>query len=188
MSVSSSADTIRSGPSRRRRRSGGSRHRPEPGSSVLIGASEVAFLLLLLEGADAVVVGDAVLTFGGGGEQQLTDDVGERGRIRFDGAGDRIAAERAEAHEALLRLLARLEAESIVVDHDQRTVAFDDRPLLGEVQRHERDVLDVDVLPEVEFRPVRQGEHADALAGAAAAVVERPQLGALTLGIPLVLW
>src|SRR5207245_635430 len=41
--------------------------------------------------------------------------------------------------------------------------------------------------PDVELRPVRQREHADALAGADAAVQQRPELRALILRIPLTL-
>ena len=57
----------------------------------------------------------------------------------------------------------------------------------GEVERHDRDVLEVDVLPDVELGPVRQREDADALALGFARVVERPQLGALVLRVPAVL-
>src|SRR5436190_2257693 len=42
-----------------------------------------------------------------------------------------------------------------------------------------------DVLPHVELGPVADREHADALALAVLPVVERPQLGALVLRVPL---
>jgi hypothetical protein len=76
---------------------------------------------------------------------------------------------------------------ALVVDHDQRAVALDHRALGGEVQRHDRDVLEVDVLPDVELGPVREREHADALALVLAGVVEVPELGALVLRVPAVL-
>ncbi len=47
------------------------------------------------------------------------------------------------------------------------------------------DVLVVDVLPDVELGPVRDGEDPDVLAGPVPPVVERPQLGALVLRVPL---
>src|SRR5690606_16897053 len=47
------------------------------------------------------------------------------------------------------------------------------------------DVLQVDVEPDVELGPVRQGERADALTLREAPVVEVPELRALVLGIPL---
>ena len=43
----------------------------------------------------------------------------------------------------------------------------------------------LDVLPDVELGPVRDGEHADVLALAVLAVVEAPQLRPLVLGVPL---
>ena len=61
------------------------------------------------------------------------------------------------------------ERHALVVDHDQRAVALDHRPLRGEVERHDRDLLEVDVLPDVELGPVREREDADALARAACA-------------------
>ena len=49
-------------------------------------------------------------------------------------------------------------------------------PRRGEIQRHDRDFLALDVEPDVELGPVRQREHAHALAAALAAVVEPPGL------------
>ena len=70
---------------------------------------------------------------------------------------------------------------------DQRVAADDHLALLGEVERHDRDVLDVDVVPDVELGPVREREDADALARSDAAVEQVPQLGPLVLRIPLAL-
>ena len=112
---------------------------------------------------------------------------GQRVGLALDRAGQRVAAERAEAHLLQHRLLARLQRHALVVDHDQRAVALDHRPLRREVQRHDRDVLQVDVLPDVELGPVRHREHADALALVLARVVQAPQLGALVLRVPAVL-
>ena len=58
---------------------------------------------------------------------------------------------------------------------------------LREIERHHRNVLDVDVVPDVELGPVRERKHADALPWRDAAVQEVPELGALALGIPLAL-
>ncbi len=57
--------------------------------------------------------------------------------------------------------------------------------LAGEVEVDDRDVLFVDVLPDVHLGPVGKREDADAFAGVDARVVEVPKLGALVLGIPL---
>ena len=132
------------------------------------------------------MIDHTALALGAGRQEHLLDDVGERGRLRLDGPGERVAAEGAEAHRAHLDL-ARLDRHAVVVDHDQRAVALDDRALGRVVERHDRDVLLVDVLPHVELGPVRQREDPHALAGLGAGVVEPPQLGALGLGVPPVL-
>src|SRR4029078_2355344 len=68
-----------------------------------------------------------------------------------------------------------------------RPVALDHRPKLAVVEGNDRDVLQVDVLPDVELGPVRQREDADRLALVLARVVEAPELRALALRIPAVL-
>ena len=62
-----------------------------------------------------------------------------------------------------------------------------DRPRRGVVQRNNRDLLKVDVLPDVEFGPVGDREDAQRLTGTTTGVVDLPQLGALPLRVPLVL-
>ena len=76
---------------------------------------------------------------------------------------------------------------SLIVDHDQRAVLLDDFPLGSEVQRHDRDLLEIDVLPDVQFGPVGEREHTDRLALLHLAVVEVPQFRTLVLRIPAVL-
>ena len=61
--------------------------------------------------------------------------------VALDRAGERVAAERAEPDAAQLGLLAVAQRHAVVVDHDQRAVALDDRPRRAEVQRHDRDLL-----------------------------------------------
>ncbi len=120
-------------------------------------------------------------------EEHLLDDGGQRVGRALDGAGERVAAERAEAHRLQHRALAGLERHPLVVDHDQRAVALDDRALAGQVERHDRDVLEVDVEPDVELGPVREREHADRLAALLLRVVQAPELGPLVLRVPPVL-
>ena len=73
--------------------------------------------------------------------QHLLDDVRQGRRVAVDRAGQRIAAERPEAHLPHLGRLARLERHPVVVHHDPGAVATHDRPRFREVQRHDRDVL-----------------------------------------------
>ena len=98
------------------------------------------------------------------------------------GAG--IAAQRPEAAHDLLRLLAGLQRDR-AVERDQLVVPDDHLPLPGEVHRHDRDLLQVDVLPDVELGPVGEREDADGFALVDLGVVEVPQLRPLVLGVPL---
>ncbi len=61
-------------------------------------------------------------------QQHLGDDFLDARRFALDGAGQRIAAERAEPDLAHCRLFA-VERESVVVDHQQQAVADHRRPL-----------------------------------------------------------
>src|ERR1035437_8869260 len=56
---------------------------------------------------------------------------------------------------------------------------------LGEVQGHDGDLLERDVLPHVELGPVGKGEGAYTLALVDAAVIQVPQFRALVFGVPL---
>jgi hypothetical protein len=67
------------------------------------------------------------LTLGGGGEQHLLDDAGERVGVALDRARQRVAPERAEPHVLDLGHLARVERHAVVVDHDQHATAVDHR-------------------------------------------------------------
>ena len=69
----------------------------------------------------------AALALGGARGEHLGDDAFQRVGVGFDRAGQRIAAERAEAHQPLLGRLAGLELHALVVDHDQRAVALHHR-------------------------------------------------------------
>ena len=57
--------------------------------------------------------------------------------------------------------------------------------LVRVVDRRQADVLARDVLPDVELGPVADGEHAEMLARLQTGVEQRPELGALGLGLPL---
>jgi hypothetical protein len=56
---------------------------------------------------------------------------------------------------------------------------------VGKVQVRQFNLFEVDILPNVEFCPVRDREHAEVFAEVLAAVKDIPELGALVLGIPL---
>jgi hypothetical protein len=90
------------------------------------------------------VIDHAPLALGVLGLEHLPDDLGQRRRRGLDRARERVAAEGPEAHELLRRLLAGQEAHPLVVHHDERAVALHDRPPRREVERHDRDTLEVE--------------------------------------------
>ena len=98
------------------------------------------------------------------------------------GAGG--ATESSEAARHHLRLLALRQAHW-PFGWNKLLIANDHWSLLGEVHRNDRDFFSVNVEPDIELGPVRQGEDADVLALIVVAVVEVPQLGALVLWIPM---
>src|SRR5581483_5568724 len=108
-------------------------------------------------------------------------------RLAFDRTGEGVAAKRAEANPAGQRLLALLERHPLVVDHDQDTAPFHHGAFAGAVERHDVDLLAVDVVPDVELRPVREREDAERLPLVLERVVEPPELGPLALRVPAVL-
>ena len=87
-------------------------------------------------------------------------------------------------HDHALRLLARQQVP-FVVDHDDRAAANHHVALLREIQRHDRNVFQVDVEPHVRFGPVRQRKHANAFALVDARIENVPQFRPLIFGVPL---
>ena len=133
------------------------------------------------------MVDQAPLALRGAGQQHLLDDLGQGVRCRFHCAGERVAPQGAESDRFVLHLLTRFELKALVVHHDQHAVPFHHRPDSGIVKRHDRDPLQVDVLPDVQLGPVGQREDPDALPRLYSGIVEVPQLRALVLGIPAVI-
>src|SRR5690606_21816904 len=105
-------------------------------------------------------------------------------RFRFDGTGERVAAERAEAYHTLFDLLARLQLHAIIVDHDQHTAAVHDGSLLRKIERDDGNVFLQDVLPDVELGPVGERKDTDRLALCNPGVVDLPHFRTLVLRIP----
>ena len=56
---------------------------------------------------------------------------------------------------------------------------------LGEIQRDNRNVLEVDVLPHIQFGPVGERKHPDRLAFVDSGVIDVPQFGTLVFRVPL---
>ena len=94
------------------------------------------------------------------GAAHFGDDAIQRFGIRADGAGERIAAKRAEADALQPRRLAGPQRQALVIDHDQRAVAINDRALFGEIKRHDRNQFRRRIIPDIALGPIRQREHA----------------------------
>ena len=148
-------------------------------------SSEIALALLLLHRGVFVAVDQAALALGRARGEHLADDLFERcrGRIRSRRSADssRACGSARAASPPSRRARSFMRSSSTMISAPSRV---HDRALLGEIERHDRDVLGHDVLPDVELGPVREREDADRFALADARVVELPELGPLVLRVP----
>src|SRR3954469_2531910 len=109
--------------------------------------SEISLPLLLLHRRLFVVVDHPALPLAIARDEHLLDNLRERRRVALDRAGQRVAAERAEADALHLRFLTGVQAHPLVIDHQHRPVAVDHRALGGKIEGDDRDLFEVDVLP-----------------------------------------
>src|SRR5579862_4190395 len=89
--------------------------------------SEVPLLLLLLHRGGGIVVDDPALPFRALRQQHLLDDLRKGGRLALHGSRERVTAERTEAHAAHLGLLTRVQGHTLVIDHDECSIALHHR-------------------------------------------------------------
>ena len=80
----------------------------------------------------------------------------------------------------------KLFRQTVVIGHDEVAVYLYARTFLCEIEGHDRDVLEADVLPNVKFCPVAEREHPNALAFVYATIVYVPKFRALVLRVPLI--
>src|SRR6188474_396265 len=144
--------------------------------SVTWSISKVTLSLFELHRTVLVVIDDAQLPLGLARGDELLDDLRHRISVGSNRAGARRAAER--PHSALQRLgsLAGHRDDKRLLLDDQGGAAHDHLAFFGEIERDDRDLLDVDVLPDVNLGPVREREDANALAGPQLAVEQAPKL------------
>src|SRR6478752_5377652 len=135
-------------------------NRSEGRAENVVGSSEVALLLAVLHGGlGDPVVGTRGAALGQGRGGHLDDDLGVRARRGLDGPGARHVADGAVAHEARLDGLV-VSRPAHRTDGEPHAVALEDLALVGVVERRERDVLAVDVAPDVDLGPVADREDA----------------------------
>ena len=115
---------------------------------------------------------------------QLGDNFGNGVGIGADGAGAGAAAQRTQAALDPL-LFARQALHERLLQGNQAVAAHQHPPLFGKIERHHGNTFLVDVVPDVQLRPVGQGENAYALTRIYARVIKVPQFGPLVLRVPL---
>ena len=76
--------------------------------------------------------------------------------------------------------------EPIVIYHQQKTLSLDGWPLGRQVQRYDGDAFQMDVLPDIQLRPVGNGKYTNALALGLLGVIEIPQFRPLVFRVPSV--
>ena len=106
--------------------------------------------------------------------------------VAFHGSRQGPATKGTEANHAHVNLRNKFFRQTVVIGHDEVAVNLYARTFLCEIERHDRDVLESDVLPNVKFRPVAEREYANAFSLVYATVVNVPKLWALVLRVPLI--
>src|SRR5690349_83991 len=124
-------------------------------------SSKIALTLLQLHRAFFIMVDDAVFPLRAAERNHLLDNFWNGVSGGANGSRARNAAKRAHAALDRLRRLAGKELRN-AVNENQRTAANHHFPLLGEIQWHDRNLLHMDVQPDIQLRPIGQGKHANA--------------------------
>ena len=113
-----------------------------------------------------------------------SNDFRKRIRVGSNRARAGHAAERSHAARDSLRFLARQKV-ALGIDRHDGFAAQHHFPFAREVERHDGNILHVDVQPNIQLRPIRQRKDADAFALIEARIEDVPQLRTLILRIPL---
>lgn len=77
-----------------------------------------------------------------------------------------------------------LEIDTIVIHHHQHAVTFQNRAFSSQIQRHDVDVFQPDVLPDILLCPVGEREDAYTFAFINLTVIVTPQLWPLIFRVP----
>ena len=148
------------------------------------GSSEITLALLQFHRAFFIVIDGAIFALGTAEGNHLLDNLGERVGLGANRAGARHAAQRPHAADHALRFFARQQL-GFIGDDDNGAIANDDVMFAGEIQRHDGNIFQVDVQPDIQLGPIGKRKYADALAFVDARIKNIPQFGTLALGVPL---
>src|ERR1700754_3030763 len=121
------------------------------------------------------MVDDAIGTLGRAEGHELGDDFGNGIGFGPDGTCARAATEGAEAAFHPLLLAGQTFHEGLL-DGNEAISTNEHLARLSKVERHDGNVLEMDVMPHIELRPVGEGKDTNAFARIDAGVVKVPQL------------
>ena len=130
------------------------------------------------------MINHAGSAFGDADGHHFFDNFFDGGGRGLNGAGAGDTAEGAEACEHAAGFFTWEEGIRGLEGEDL-AVADDDVAFLSEIEGDDRNFFEVDVLPDIEFGPIREREDADGFAFIDAGVVEVPEFGALVFWVPL---
>src|SRR5262249_40376347 len=151
---------------------------------------KITLPLLRLHRAIGIVVDDSSTPLRGPRDHNFLHDLFQTRGRGAHGTGTGHAPEAAESTQHPLDFLAWPRAvfsarREEPVEEDDLPVACHDVSFACVIQRVDGNFLEIDVLPDVELRPIRQRKDANRLFRADPAVVEIPEFGALILWVPL---
>src|SRR5437016_448648 len=146
---------------------------------------KVSCPFLEFHGAILVVIDHAVLALRTAQGNQLLNDFWYGICIRANCAGTRTASQRSHTAADQLRLFSWSEGNKGLFQRDQRFAAHRHPALFGKIERHNGDLLHVDVKPDIQLRPIRKWKHPNAFSQPEFAVKQSPYLRPLVLRVPL---
>ena len=120
-------------------------------------------------------------------QQHLLDNLWQRSGFGLDCAGQRIAAEGPESNHLHFRHFIGFQGKSVIIDQYLDAISIDDWAFGGKIEWHNGNLFKVNVLPDVQFSPIGQGEYPDLLSHVVFRVVDIPQFGPLVLWVPAVI-
>lgn len=130
---------------------------------------------------DVVTIGLAVLVLGLLRVDDFEQDIFHCFGVGLDGTAEWVASQGAEAHFFDLDFFIRLQAATFVINHHDHLRAHYYRAVLGKIQWHNRDVLLVDILPDIELGPIGEWKHTYVFVPVLASVVQVPDFRTLAL-------
>ena len=106
-------------------------------------------LFLFHSGTTLILIDDSTLPFAGGRQQHFLDDLGQRGRLALDGTGQGVTTQRPKPHHFRFFFFTSQQRHAVIVTHQQDAVTVDHASRSRSVQGNDRNIFEVDVLPNI---------------------------------------